>query len=354
MGHDNQIRDELIRAFNQIKSLINNRDPEFKMDYSRLFRSKKGKKFGKQVNVLIAFTAKGVAFSFPIDRVYPQMKKWIFSEEFRKRIQEAEDEEIDLEFIDAMKKVLSSDPEAMESDILKLFDEEDQARFLALLTFSLYSYSEVFVESLINEILSVPVLAEQLWQYLEEKAGGSLRFKLEELKEYLVNPQSFLNKKLKKEFRQRKQNPYNKLKTILKGLRLSELVNQLLEETQLQDYQRLFNEFQDIRHKIAHQQPFPSITEFETSTIKKKIDELHDQLKQQSIKIADIPPQILEIYKPIFDWLERTSPSFAITLVIPLMAVVYPALIDQTIISKIEYLRKLDVEDSPEGQATKL
>jgi len=342
MKYDEQIRDELIGAFNKIKSLITKQNLQFEMDYALLFRSEEGKKFGEKVNDLITFTARGVFFSFPFDRVYNHLIKGISSGEFRKTFQEKKDEEIDLETIDAMEK-LSSDLESIETATLMLFTEEEQARFLALLTLSLYSYSEVFVDSLIDEILRVPVLAEQLWRHLETERDP-FKFTLQELKEYRVHQQKFLDKKLKQEFLQRKRNPYDKLKTLVEGLGLSELVKELLDETQLQNYHLLFNEFRDIRNQIAHQQPFPSIADFEKPLIRKKIDELHDQLKQQYnqskqelTKISDIPPRILKIFNTIFDWLERSSHSFAVVLNMSLMAVIYLAIIDQVVMTKIEY-----------------
>ena len=214
--------------------------------------------------------------------------------------------------------------DGMEIDVI--FNKDDERIFLASLISLLHACVERYTLDLAKEVLDNDLAVERIAESIQR-----LNFSFNDVKLILSESDNGLRKLILQHLTNEISNPNTRLDIILKGLGLKNHVNNSMKATNLAVYPKLFKEFVTLRNKIIHNEPLPKIEEYENWFIKENLKTIREQF-ESGFESTDIPLSSMKILFDVFlQWFGEHEKALAIALQAPIMAVVYPALVDNAV-----------------------
>ena len=318
----NRLKEELTQSYLHIKNQIASNE----VDFFSLFLSDEGRLLAEQIEDAVEFSIKCLVLSMDYRDLIDNVFQMLQDEKLREQIPKEELEDFD-KFNELMEKYISQKESEQEEKELILFTKEDRGRFLAYLTMAIYSYIDAYCSNLVERILVHPNITNRLFSILASR--NKVKFDLAGMNEYEKDPYEFSSKWLRNEV---KINPLAFLKTIQKGLSIDKFVQDILEEYDLTQYEKLFKDFMLFRIDIAHGKPAPDMEDFDIDFIKERWKRMEKEFHAQRMNgDAEIPDFMEKYVDRIWDMILEVFPAFAKAFHLPLMAIVYPAFVDQAI-----------------------
>ncbi|MHA1481247.1 MAG: hypothetical protein ACTSQZ_07485 [Candidatus Thorarchaeota archaeon] len=317
--------EKLTQNLKRTYSLLAKRIASNDIHFPSLFMSKEGKKFGKQIDDAVAFSIRCLIFTLEYRDFIEKGIELFQNKDFRDAIPDEQKPEFDVisESVSGLSKLVQT--EKKPDDELVLFSEDDRGRFLAYLTLSVYSYLDAYVDALIKTLLQHPVLVERI--FLTLASSSDTKFDVKEMKYFKADSLGFARKWIESNT---EANPLTLLKIIQRGLSIDRLVTEITQDYNLECYEMLLSKFKDFRNNIAHGKPAPDIEEFDIDFIKEQWKKMEETIQDQRA-VIEVPDFIEEYSEFIWEKILELFPSFNKAFHLPLMAAVYPAIVDQAV-----------------------
>lgn len=215
--------------------------------------------------------------------------------------------------------------------------ERASERYLGTMVLSLHSYSEAYVDSIIDLIIKNDKTRGKLLQYCD-KQGQRPRVSLAELDEESGNKQEIISALVKRIL------PWNLVKRMRSLCRALGKLGEFDGYISRNSDGKLEEEFQyfcDQRNSIAHGKPAPSLDDYDLTFKQFDFESLRSSLENELRKAwSDAPEALYELIDLGCEWAKDSSVMDYFNLMNQLlrMATLYPAIFDY-------YLNKMD--DTP-------
>ena len=320
-----EIAAELTQRYSKLERAVSRTRKGRAPKFTSIFKTKEGKKFGKGADRLHKFVSKGVYTIFPFQRFAQELRTLYSNPRYKTIITEAGAADTDLEFIDFIRKHILENLKDAESG--HLFDREDERTFLGSLTTSLYAYAERYSLAALEMVVEIPGAETRI---LGNLGNPDLSFSLGDVERILQDPDSELKQRALNEAKS--SSFLNRFRLVRSGLGIWTAIEKSLASTSLQEYESHFESFRELRNKIAHHHPSPTVSKFlSNSYIRNNVENLR-KLFEKDIQDLVLPdPVFTGFFDCIIDWMRNRLKPFGIILQVTAMATVYPAILDNAI-----------------------
>ncbi|MFW9804444.1 MAG: hypothetical protein ACFFFC_17430 [Candidatus Thorarchaeota archaeon] len=292
---------------------------------SSIFMTEQGLAFAEYAEKIQTFAMKGVFLLLPFKRFTSVLIELMNDDEYKELLTQSEDGDLNTKIIDVISRSLSHDV-LNEADMDSIFDEGDERIFLAALTSTLHTCAERYCLDILNQVLAHEDVAAKILEQMKK-----IQFSLEDVKAVIEDSKKALDEKVRDVIKNQMSNPQTRLELIASGIGIMDSIENAMKATHLMSYKNLFRDFLKLRNKITHRLPAPEIEVYENWFIKDGMDALWSQFEKGMEKI-DLPLESLrKVFTFVFEWIRERQKPFTIVLQLPIMATVYPALIDNAI-----------------------
>ncbi|MGY5853382.1 MAG: hypothetical protein RTU92_07455 [Candidatus Thorarchaeota archaeon] len=358
MEDDNDSEEEALIVYENplvgIKEIVAKGIPD-NVDLSSLFRTDEGKRFANQVKSQSEFTLVGILFPLLFEifgRILPKVSDLVRDQRFKDFYKEQMETTEDLD--DTSKRIIESLPDLaeymfdnldksasdeLENEFDSLFGFKAKERFLGNMVFSLHSYLQAYIDSIIESLIRNDSVRRHFLEYWESHKLHH-RISLVELDELSDDKYEAVAELVKRSISLNLVKRMNIICTAL-GCQsdLSNLLNKLNARKVVDEIRFLC----DQRNEIAHGNPAPDITdygiemeEFDWNSAKKSIIE-------EVEKVWTNPPEtVYAIIEFVCDWAEDVAAIdyFALLDYLPKATILYPAVFDFVIYDAIKKLEE--------------
>jgi hypothetical protein len=297
--------DNLDEAFKRAQNILEKSKLEDKSDFVLDIREI----FEDQITDLMEFTMKGVLFTImeKLMVIFPMIVDWLKSEEAKKLIAASENDDATIEVFHLL---IEKDLLTFDLDVSGFFNESEQMRFIGYLIFGIYSYLDVYLSKLYEQIMESnldEVLKEQIQTNWITRSGSNL---------------------IKKNFR-----------SIYKLFLSGDDFNTKLSDSNIGFLPQIFSSILELRHLLAHQSPSFQFNAFKDP----KVKPLNDYLRKikSEIEIDTDLEGIPDGLHMVYDYIMRLfkEKEFILILIerIPKIVLCYVGLVEDILLSSINH-----------------
>lgn len=332
-----------------IKEILAKGLPE-NVDLTSLFRTDEGKRFAEQVKSQSDFTLVGILFPLLIElfgTIFPKLVNLFKDEDFKKFYEEkiSEVDELDQsarKVFDGIPDMLSSlfnnldelEASEFETDLRNVFGNKAEERFIGNMVFSLYSYLQAYIDSIIELLIRTESVRKQFLSYWDARRLQP-RVGLLELDELSGDKYDAISELVKRSLPLNLAKRMNIISTAMNCQ--SQIENHLrdLDAKSTVDELRFLC---DKRNEIAHGSPAPDISEYGIRIEKFDWKGFKESLIEELEKIWPSPTEnAYAIIEFICEWAESVSFTdyFALLEFLPKSAFLFPAIFDYVMYDSI-------------------
>ena len=299
--------------------------------YPTLFLSRLGTELADSVVKLVEFTSKAPMLFFPYGDLMPQFSEYISLDEVQAAAKKGEQPVRSTKILGFFKRFTTEFLELVDDEEYEPpFALEDLGRFLALLTFSLYAYLDAYCDEVVQLLMSDQGI---LWGMLKSlESRNRLLITTKDLRRVHGGDSERLRRIVNRHL---PRNLKAKFGFVLKATKMDKKLDRLLKEYGSDSYDDDFESFLNLRHKIAHGEPCPSIQLF--------YDDLNispEEVSSSLSKSASINTSITrsEFFKSVYDFFMNQQPVWHIIQKMAFVALAYPALVDRALNHEISII----------------
>ncbi|MHA2041919.1 MAG: hypothetical protein ACXACG_03380 [Candidatus Thorarchaeota archaeon] len=330
-----------------IKEIIVRGLPE-NIDLSSLFSSPEGRRFANQVQSQKEFTLVGILFPMLMElfvKIYPKLMDIVRDPRFKAFYEEqlTETEEIDeksrktLEQIPEITKLMleSMDDDTsmeLETGFDNIFGSRAKERFLGNMVFSLHSYLQAYVDSIIESLVrnEKEAVRKQFLEYWDTRKVN-LRIGLLELDETSGDKYDAIIEIVKRSLT---SNPVGRMYTICKAIGCDKQLKHLIERLDGEITEDELRFLYDQRNRIAHGDPAPELEEYGLKLEPLDWAALKESLIEEVVKLwPEAPEGVFAIIELACGWAEEIAAAdyFALLDYLPKTVLTFPAIFDYVI-----------------------
>ncbi|MFW9887706.1 MAG: hypothetical protein ACFFER_05950 [Candidatus Thorarchaeota archaeon] len=343
-----------------IKEVIAKGLPE-NIDLRSLFYSPEGKRFANQVQSQKEFTLVGILFPMLIElfvKIYPKLMDIVRDVRFKSFYKEqiTETEEIDekskriIEQIPDMIELMldSMDEETsteLETGFDTIFGSKAKERFLGNMVFSLHSYLQAYVDSIIESLVrnEKEAVRKQFLEYWDSRKVN-LRIGLLELDETSGDKYDAIIEIVKRSLT---SNPVGRMHTICKAIDCDKQLKQLIEKLDGKITEDELRFLYDQRNRIAHGDPAPELKEYGLELEQLDWAALKESLIEEVVKVwPEAPEGVFAIIELACVWAEKIAAAdyFVLLDYLPKTVLTFPAIFDYVINDAIKAIDAKETE----------
>ncbi len=300
--------------------------------FTDFFYSEEGKTLGRSIAELTDFSMKTAILSFPFDNLMLKLKDSLHSDKAEEEIQKIVDPTMSERYRVFLSDVLLQYTDLLEKeDIKPPFSMKDMGRFLVLHVLSLYSYLDVYADSILNKLMENKKLLARMIKKLESEQNAIIR--LRDLHRYLDSQEDALVRTVKRNL---PRNLLTKIDFIVMTVGIEKEFAIYDEITGASIYRGLLSKLVNLRNIFAHGEPSPDISsmynEFKDAPIK---DIWRGFLRSLNIDSED-PLTRIGLHGMMMEVLVEQGPLFSVILTTMIIALMYPLIVDTAISTILE------------------
>jgi len=280
-----------------------------------MFQTSFGKTLGSQVGEILDFAKRGqiLLIILPLTKIIEKLQRFIQDGSYLRAVESS----LSPKDIDKMKafEVVMQDVDVGDTveTVEEVIDQDDELWYLSLITFTVYTYVDIYSESLIKSLTSNPLLKQKLETYLEREA---LQNKDDIEKKYVTSAADVSQYSVSR-----------RLQTIERGLSIDQILSEVANPDVLGIIRRSLIKIKETRHTIAHRDPKLKRDDYTYEMF----EDISNAVEELDFTFNEIE-ETLGFLKPIFGTIEdlgkQTMDRIKRTMNIAYMTVLYPALID--------------------------
>lgn len=328
-----------------IKEILAEGMPEH-VDLTSLFYTPEGKRFANQVKSQSDFTLIGILFPLImelLEKLLPKLIDISRDKRFKTFYEEkvAESDELNensrniigsipdiIEFM--LESLDESSNEKPETSFSEIFGSKAKERFVGNMVFSLHSYLQAYIDSIIEFLIRNDLVRKQFLGYWDSRKLNP-RIGLSELDEISGDKYDAITEFVKRSLT---LNLVKRINVICTALNCKQQLSNLLKELNAEQIVDKLRFLCDQRNRIAHGTPAPDISEYGIEMEELDWKALKDSLIEEIFKVWPNPPEgVFAIIELACDWAESVAVTdyFALLDYLPKSAILYPAVFDYVI-----------------------
>lgn len=317
-----------------------------KADLTTLFSTPEGKRFAQQVEEQRQFTLVGILLPMMFEiaaKVLPRLPEVFSDERFKDwwehevhRSSEIEDEKRALvgQFPEMMELAFSEGSEnsvhALGEDLNEVFGKRARDRFVGNMVFSLHSYVQAYVDSIIESLIREDSMRNRFLQSWDRNRAH-LRLSFTELDEISGDKYDIITELVRRSL---PSNLPRRMRRVCEAIGCIKEFNSLVSSYGLQRAIKELEYLCEWRNVIAHGEPAPDIDAYGLEFEQTDWNQLKGSIIEEILKVWHDPPDtVFTIIELVCDWAEETSPTDYLSMLqeLPVMALALPALFDHVI-----------------------
>ncbi|MBD3407041.1 MAG: hypothetical protein GF411_13060 [Candidatus Lokiarchaeota archaeon] len=291
--------------------------------FRMLFKTDLANELVEHVEKIHTFAVKGVVLHLPINKMMGAVDNMLNDQEIRERLLELGASDDERGIIEAISNYI--DEFEVAEYQTHLLNVDDMRILCASIVSLLHSSIEQYTVRLSNYLMDDIDVVFDFGDICE-----GLLFNIDDMRG-IVTDHDILRTKVIGHITNATSNPFTRFSMILQGLGLTEPFRKANEASALPRYVNLFKDFHDLRNKTVHEFVIPEIERYENWYTRQAIQVFEFDLTEDEQEMGEIPKSVLKLYEVILDWMNEKAPLISLFSRIPIMALVYPAMIDRTI-----------------------
>jgi len=311
-------------------------------DLTSLFSTNEGKQFAENVENQKQFTLTGTTFQMVIElffRVVPRLASVFSNGGFKDwwNQQIGSDPDIDekgkkalMQFPEMMELALSQDDTKEAEaplDFIELFGERTRERFIGAMVFSLHSYAQAYIDSVIESLVRDDSTRAEFLESCDSRRILQ-RLSLSELNEAAVDKYGVIAELVRRSL---PSGLLKRMKAVCQALGYQKELDKVIRSRSLDKVDDDFQYFCDWRNRIAHGDPAPDLKQYVSEVTPTAWDDLTKSIREWFHGFWPIPPEEVEALIELgFEWAKSTSVlDFFLALDgLTKMVLLFPALFD--------------------------